>query len=116
MNKFMISVIFFILANSIFLYINKKLYTKQIIKIQRVMKTTNITSYILAQIAILFGYYYFVVIPNRTAFDAFIYGLAVYGYYHFINMASFKHWQLRTIIIDTVWGSGLFYFTRLLIH
>jgi uncharacterized membrane protein len=119
MNKYTVvvaSILFIVVANILFLRFNKSLYTKQIIKIQRVIKTTNWTAYLFAQFFIITGYCVFVINYNGTPIDAFIYGLCVYGYYHCINMSAFKHWQLRTVLVDTTWGAFLFYLTRLLIH
>ena len=119
MNKtaiILLSICIILISNFVFFKLNKKLFNKQITKVQRVIHNTNYTAYFLTQFVITVGYLYLIVEKNGSPFDAFIYGFIIYGYSQLINMASFKHWKLHTIIINTLWGSGLFYLTRLFIH
>ena len=43
--------------------------------------------------------------------DAFILGIIIYGVYDFTNMAIFKHWNLKTSLMDMFWGGILFSIT-----
>jgi uncharacterized membrane protein len=40
--------------------------------------------------------------------DAFLLGLAIYAVFEFTNLAIFKGWTWKAVIMDSVWGSILF--------
>jgi uncharacterized membrane protein len=56
------------------------------------------------------GFYYFIIRPRLSVFDAFLLGIFVYGVYGFTTLSIIKKWNLQTVIIDTLWG-GLLYAT-----
>ena len=59
--------------------------------------------------AILTGLlYYFIVLPRRSVFDAFLLGVGVYGVYDSTNYATLKSWSLKMMVMDTLWGGILF--------
>ena len=66
---------------------------------------------ILCYIFLVFSLYYFIVNKNAPIKDAFLLGLGIYGVYDTTNMAIFKNWNYKTLIIDTLWGGILFSLT-----
>jgi uncharacterized membrane protein len=43
----------------------------------------------------------------ENAQDAFILGFLSYGIYNATNYATIKHWSLKTVIFDTLWGGSI---------
>jgi uncharacterized membrane protein len=52
--------------------------------------------------------YYFVIMKNLKAKDAFLLGMGIYGVYEFTNLATLSNWPLSLVIMDTLWGGVLF--------
>ena len=40
--------------------------------------------------------------------DASILGWVIYGVYESTNLAVFKKWDLKTVLVDGIWGGILF--------
>ena len=56
----------------------------------------------------IFGLNYFIISQNKSIKDAFILGVFVYGVFDTTNGAIFKTWNMKTALIDTLWGGFLF--------
>jgi uncharacterized membrane protein len=65
---------------------------------------------------LVFGLNYFIIQPERSVFDAFLFGIIIYGTFDFTNMAIFKKWSLTTSIMDTLWGGTLFALSTFVIN
>ena len=63
---------------------------------------------------LIFVFYYFITKDNRSTFDAFLLGFAIYGIYDTTNMASINKWNWKTVVLDTTWGGILFALTNIL--
>ena len=70
----------------------------------------------LCYIFLIFGLYYFILSENRSAFDAFILGLVIYGVYETTTYAIFKKWSFHLVLIDTLWGGVLFALTTIITY
>ena len=42
--------------------------------------------------------------PARIALNSALFGLAAYGTYDLVNLATLKNWPLKLTIIDIAWG------------
>ena len=62
---------------------------------------------------IIFGLYYFIILPKRSVWTAFLLGLFVYGVYETTNYSVLNRWPLDLVVMDTVWGGILFALTTL---
>ena len=56
----------------------------------------------------IFGLNYFIIRKNESITDAFVLGILVYGVFETTNGAIFKTWNVKTSLIDTLWGGFLF--------
>jgi len=101
-------VIFMILDLPMIFFINNKMYADQFLKI-------NGSSYsgvaviifgILSYLTLALGIYYFGVKQN-SYLNAAILGFVVYGTYNFTNLAAIKNYEIKTGVIDIVWGTTL---------
>jgi len=52
--------------------------------------------------------YYFILMPKRPVFDAFLLGLFTYGVYNTTNYALITDFPLQIVFTDTLWGGILF--------
>ena len=109
--KIIVIAVLVILFDSIYLYLIKDMFNKQIIDIQGSRLKINIYSVILCYMVIIFGLYYFIIKDHRSIFDAFLLGFVIYAIYELTNLALFKKWSVIIVIIDSLWGGILFALT-----
>ena len=57
---------------------------------------------------LLSGLCYFIIRTHRSVLEAFLLGALIYGVFEFTNMSIFKKWELKTVIMDIMWGGTLF--------
>ena len=69
---------------------------------------------LLSYILIILGIWYFVLrhinketSVNQILLSSFLFGFILYGVFDFTNLAIFKDFQLKTALIDMVWGGVL---------
>ena len=100
----------------VFLSFQRNMFEKQIFAIQKEKINMNIPSAIACYIFLLFGLYYFILKDHRSPLDAMLLGLVIYAVYETTTYALLKNWKLQTVIMDTLWGGILFYFTTYLTY
>lgn len=94
----------YLVLDLIYISLIGKYFQNQIIDVQRVKLTPNYYAVNACYVFIMFAFYYFILRPQKTPFDAAILGLALYGVFELTNFALFKKWRIETVIIDTLWG------------
>ena len=99
-----------------FLSVIKGYYARQIAAVQGSPMVVNLFGAVVTYVFLIFGLNYFIIRPGRSAQDAFLLGLVVYGVYDFTSLALLSKWQLTTAVIDTLWGGTLFYLTTKLVQ
>ena len=45
---------------------------------------------------------------KQNIFRSFLLGLCTYGIYDFTNIAIFKDWSIKVVLMDTIWGGVLY--------
>lgn len=105
---FLLTGIILLALDSIYLSLNRQFFELQIVSIQRVSMTVNMTGVIICYLILILGLYYFIIRENRDLFEAFLLGVFVYGIYETTNYATFKKWSEKLVIMDTLWGGVLF--------
>lgn len=108
MNKILKLTLIVLLIDLIFLYNIKDLFNKQIIKIQGTPIKINLLGAFLSYFFIIISLYWFIIKDKKSLKDAFILGISMYGVYEYTNLALLKNWNIKTTIIDTLWGGILF--------
>lgn len=106
-KSFLIPAIILLLLDSIYLFSSKNMFAKLIFKIQRTPLEVNIQSTILCYILLIGGLWYFILKEKKSIFDAFIFGLVIYGVYETTSCALFKSWNPLIVIMDSLWGGIL---------
>ena len=60
-------------------------------------------------VSIVMSWYLFVERNSKQKVqDSFMLGVLMYGMYDLTNYAIFKHWDIKTVVIDTLWGGTLY--------
>lgn len=96
--------VLFVLLDSSYLYLIKDIFELQVASIQRVSLQFKLSGAILCYLFLILGLYYFIILPHKSASDAFLFGLIIYGVYESTNYAIFKKWKPEVLVMDTLWG------------
>ena len=112
LKPFFTILIVMLLLDSVYLYLTKDIFGELVAKVQRTAIQFRLGGAIIVYLLLAIGLYYFIVKPGLSAWEAALLGLVIYGTFDFTNDAMFKNYDLKTAIMDTVWGSLLFALTR----
>jgi uncharacterized membrane protein len=94
----------------------KDYFNKQVQSVQGTKIQFNLLAALICYIFLIYGLNYFIIRPKRSASDAFLLGLIIYGVYETTNWAIFTKWSPLSVIIDTLWGGILFALTTTIIQ
>jgi len=113
--KFLQTAVVVLLLDGLFLTLLSSTFTKMIKNIQRTAMQPRYLSFAFTYIIMITGLYYFIIKPNRSAFDGGLLGLLIYGVYDGTNYGIFKNWSMKVFIIDIIGGAFLFATTTTII-
>ncbi len=109
------SAVILLILDFIYLNIFSAHYKKQIFDIQNSNIDFKIISAIICYIVLIFTLNYFILNTNKSRKDkikdAFILGLVIYTVFETTNYTIFKNWNIKSVIIDSLWGGILFALT-----
>jgi len=111
----LISAIIFVTLDYLYLGLIRDYFEKQVISVQGSPLKINFLGAIICYIFLIFGLNYFIIKPNRSTKDAFLFGLIIYAVFETTNLALFKNWSWITVIIDSLWGGILFALTTAIV-
>jgi uncharacterized membrane protein len=114
-TKLLVSALGLVAIDFAYLSAIKGHFERQIAAVQGSPLRINLFGAVVTYVFLIFGLNYFIIRPGRSAQDAFLLGLVVYGVYEFTNLALLSKWQLFTAVTDTLWGGALFYLTTRLV-
>jgi uncharacterized membrane protein len=114
--RLLISAIVFVCLDAVYLNLFKNYFSKQVQDVQGSKIEFKLLAAIICYIFLIIGLNYFIIKPNRSISDAFLFGLVIYGTYETTNWAIFKNWSLFSVIIDTLWGGTLFALTTFIVR
>jgi|ETNmetMinimDraft_21_1059911.scaffolds.fasta_scaffold67470_2 uncharacterized membrane protein len=111
---FILSTILFLAIDSIYLLSIKNITSKMMLKIQKSEFVVKRFYAFLSYLLTIFALNYFIIqndkLSNKNKYiNAFILGSIIYGVYETTNMALFKNWDEKLLIIDTLWGGIIFF-------
>ena len=113
---FLISSILFVVIDFVYLNLIKNYFTNQVKIVQGSPLKVNLLGVVLCYIFLIFGINYFIILPKKSAYEAFLLGLLIYGVYETTNYALFSKWSILTVIMDTLWGGVLFALVAFIIN
>jgi uncharacterized membrane protein len=96
-----------IVLDFIYIRMNKDLFDRQVINIQRVVPQYRMEGAVLCYLLLIFGLYYFILSKRKTILDAFLFGIIIYGVYETTTYTIFKKWSHWILLMDTIWGGVL---------
>lgn len=112
----LIAAISLVTLDSIYLNLIKGYFNNQIKSVQGSDISVNFAAAGITYVFLIFAIIYFIIQKRRSPRDAALLGLCIYGVYEFTNYALFKKWSLLTVLIDTTWGTILFYLTAVITY
>ena len=112
LKLFISSAIILLLIDSIYLWGFSTYFSKLIKTIQKQPLVMNYLGAVICYILLIIGLNYFVLQNNSLKTkdkikNAFILGIVIYGVYDSTNHAIFNKWDLKTLLLDTIWGGIL---------
>jgi uncharacterized membrane protein len=113
---FLITAILLVVIDFIYLNIIRSYFENQVKIVQGAPLQVNFLGLILCYIFLIFGLNYFIIKSKRSAYDAFLLGILIYGVFETTNYALFKKWSIFTVILDTLWGGTLFAIVTFIIN
>ena len=113
---FLLSAIILVSIDFIYLNLMKDYFDNQVTQVQGSSLKMNLLGTVLCYIFLVVGLNYFIIKPRKSAQDAFLLGLIIYGVFETTNLGLFKNWSIFTVIIDTLWGAILFALTTLIVN
>jgi uncharacterized membrane protein len=113
---FLITAILLVAIDFIYLKTTRSYFENQVKIVQGSPLQVNLLGLILSYIFLIFGLNYFIIKSKRSAYDAFLLGILIYGVFETTNYALFKKWSIFTVILDTLWGGTLFAIVTFIIN
>ena len=107
LKQIVVSSIILLILDSIFIYLNSKLFASQVFDVQKSPLKLNYTGAIFTYVLLIFGLNYFILYQKKSVLDAFLLGILTYGVFEGTNYAMLKNWRPTTVLIDTLWGGTL---------
>ena len=117
-SNLIVSSIFFVLLDYIYLSSQKNYFNKLFLQIQGSKINFKMEGAILCYIALIIALNYFILNDkDKNLYDAFLLGFLIYVVYETTNYATLNKWPFEMVIMDSIWGGILFlltvYLTRL---
>ncbi len=113
------SSIVLLLLDSIYLTLFSKHFSDQVNDVQKSPLEFRLIPAILCYIALIFGLNYFVLNTNKSneqkILDAVLLGLVIYAVYEMTTYTILKDWNIKSVLIDTIWGGILFGLTTFIV-
>ena len=107
-KQLLISSIVLLLLDYIYLSSFGNFFNNLIKSIQGSKIKFKILGAVLCYLFLIFSINYFIIIKKKPIIDAFLLGLIIYGVYEFTNYAIIDKWNMKAVILDTMWGGILF--------
>lgn len=112
----LILILIVLCLDGIYLSLIKNLMNTQVEKIQGSPIQLNYASVFVTYVLVIIGLYYFIIKEKRSIWDAFLLGFVIYGIYECTNMSLFNKWDMKIVMIDSIWGGLLFMIATFIIY
>ena len=103
-----LSSVLMIVLDATFLWFMSPVFSRIIQKIQGSPLQLYYRGVIPCYVFLAVALNYFILLPHKSVFDAFLLGICINGVYETLMYSVFKDWPLSTVLIDTLWGGILF--------
>jgi len=99
----------------VFLKFLTPLFNKMVKRIQGSDIKPNMISLCLTYIVLICQLYYFIIAKNASIMDAFLLGFTSYAIFDLTNYTIFKNYDMKVVIIDSLWGGTLYALTTYIV-
>ena len=112
--RLVVSLMSFLVLDSFYLGYMSDYYKKLISDIQKSPMKLKLLPTIGVYIIIMFSWYYFIyknITPKtnyKSIMDSAILGFCMYSLFDLTNHAILKNWDIKTVVIDSLWGMILY--------
>jgi uncharacterized membrane protein len=112
--RLVVSLMSFLVLDSFYLGYMSDYYKKLIYDIQKSPMKLKLAPTLGVYIIIMFSWYYFIyknITPNtnyKSIMDSAILGFCMYSLFDLTNHAILKNWDIKTVVIDSLWGMILY--------
>ena len=117
-----LSVIFFLVLDALFIGAFMKDWQSLLLRVQGEKMEVRMLSALAVYVIMILAWVYFVYRPflvHKSVGEAVktgaILGFCIYGVFELTNFAIIKKWDLKFVVMDTLWGASLYalvsYFT-----
>lgn len=114
MKKYIIGLLIYLILDILWIYLNNKMYLKNIVNIQNSKFILNIYAALIAYFIISL-YLIFLIYNNFSLLNCVLISFFIYSIYNLTNLASFTNYSSKIVIIDTIWGSFVTFFTMYIV-
>jgi uncharacterized membrane protein len=104
---------------------NRVMYADQVYRIQKTAMKVDLVSAVLTYVCVSIAFFY-IVVPlisahpkpsyTRTAMNGCLVGFCIYAIYNLTNASTFAAYSMKTVLVDTLWGTLLFGSSAMLYH
>jgi uncharacterized membrane protein len=115
MEKYLIGLIIYLILDILWIYINNKMYLKNIENIQKSKFKLNTYAAIFAYLIISL-YLIFLIYNKFSLINCVLISFFIYSIYNLTNLATFKKYSIKVAIIDTIWGSFVSFVTMYIVY
>ena len=106
-NEILVSAFTMIALYSLYLQTIQGEFSNLLVKVQGSPLKLKILPAIVCYILLVFGLNYFIISKKQSLFDAFLFGIIVYGVYDATTLALLTKWSYKIAMIDSLWGGIL---------
>lgn len=107
-ERYIFASLLFLIADGLYVWFNQIHFQNQVINVQRVILQPNYKAIFMTYVFLFSAICYFIIRTHRPVTEAFLLGGLIYGTLEWTNMSIFKKWELKTVLMDTLWGAILF--------
>ena len=113
------SIIILTILDFIYLKTSSAHWKQQVLDVQNSPMQFRWIPTIICYIVIIVSINYFILqtdkSSNQKIIDAIVLGLVIYTIFETTNMAILKNWNIKSVLIDSIWGGILFGLTTFII-
>jgi uncharacterized membrane protein len=115
-KKLILSIIILIGLDYIYLNLFSSHFKQQILDVQLSPLEFRLIPAVVCYLTLVFGLNYFILQRDSNVIDAALLGLVIYTVYETTNMVIFKKWNIKSVLIDSIWGGVLYGLTTFIIN
>jgi len=115
MKQYLIGLIIYLILDILWIYLNGKMYTSNIENIQKSKLKLNIYAGLVGYIIISL-YLIFLIYNKFSLINCVLISFFIYSIYNLTNLFTFRCYNIKVAIIDTIWGSSLTFITMYIVQ